>query len=193
MRRSLAAAGATCILALSLAASGCGDSDGDDGGSSPPPAPRHFFGVVPQTLLTEADVDRMAQGNVGTIRLLLPWAILDPSPAPNDGDFSTIDPIVLQAVEHDIKVLPTIYGTPDWVAEELDGRSCSPACAAFAPRSAAALEAWTNFVGELVDRYGPAGSLWGHHPEVEPKPIRAWQIWNEQNSPTFYQPVVATE
>ena len=46
-------------------ASGCGESD--DGGERArrPSAPREFFGVVPQGLLGEADLDRMEEGNVG--------------------------------------------------------------------------------------------------------------------------------
>ena len=42
----------------------------------------------------------------------------------------------------------------------------------------------------LVDRYGPDGELWKTHPDVDPVPVATWQIWNEQNSPTFYQPEV---
>ncbi|MDX6581470.1 MAG: polysaccharide biosynthesis protein PslG [Solirubrobacterales bacterium] len=191
MRSLFAAVTAAGILALAVVAAGCGESTGGVEPPPPPPqAPRDFFGVVPQGLLNEADLNRMAEGRVGTIRLVIPWGTLDPSAKPDEGDFSTIDPIVLQAAEHGIRLLPTIYGTPDWVAEELDHRSCAPTCASFAPRSPAALAAWAAFLGELVDRYGPNGTIWGQHPEVTPKPVRAWQIWNEQNSPTFYQPAV---
>ena len=34
----------------------------------------------------------------------------------------------------------------------------------------------------------PEGSFWSEHPELPALPIRAWQIWNEQNSPTFFAP-----
>ena len=188
VKLSLAAALAASIL-LVLGGTGCG-SDSEDEPPAPPKAPPGFFGVVPQGLTTTEDIERMEQGKVGTLHIVMPWGILDPSPAPDDGDFTTIDPVVLVAAEHHIQVLPTIYGTPDWVAEDLDGRSCAPSCAAFAPRSPKAIAAWANFAGELVGRYGPEGTLWGQHPEVDPEPIRAWQIWNEQNSPTFYQPAV---
>ena len=40
---------------------------------------------------------------------------------------------------------------------------------------------------------GPTATLWKENPEVEPQPIRTWQIWNEQNSPTFYQPAPDVE
>ncbi len=189
MRPSLAAAAAASILLVVLGASGCGSSESDEPPAAPS-APPEFFGVVPQGLVGEEDVDRMAQGHVGTIRLVIPWGSLDPSPARSDGNFSTIDPVLLLAAERGIRILPTIYGTPDWIAEGLDGNSCSPACAAFAPSSDEAVAAWGRFVGELVARYGPNGSLWVQHPDVDPEPIHSWQIWNEQNSETFYKPAV---
>jgi hypothetical protein len=193
MRPSVAAAAATAvsILVLVLGAIGCGSSDNDEPPpSAVPPAPPEFFGVVPQGLLTGADIDRMQQGKVGHVRLVIPWGTLDASPRPDEGDFTTIDPILLLAAERGIRILPTIYGTPDWVAEDLDGRSCSPNCAAFAPSSDEAVAAFAEFAGQMVDRYGPGGAFWATHPDVDPEPVRAWQIWNEQNSPTFYQPAV---
>jgi hypothetical protein len=186
VRKSLAATAVAGILIL-LGVSGCGSNDSEP---EPASAPPEFFGVAPQGLLTGDDLDRMDQGNVGTVRIVVPWASLDPGPEPGDGDFTTIDPVVLLAAQHGIQVLPTIYGTPEWVAEDLDGRDCAPNCSAFAPRSPRGLAAFGDFVGELVDRYGPNGALWAEHPESKKLPIHAWQIWNEQNSPTFYQPDV---
>ena len=58
----------------------------------------------------------------------------------------------------------------------------------YAPKSKPALAAWETFVGEAVDRYGPDGEFWAEHPEVPEDPIDAWQIWNEQNSKSFYPP-----
>ena len=180
--------GIALLAALALGVSGCGSSDDDD----PPAAelPAGFFGVVPQAGIGEEDLNRMDQGNVGTIRLLVPWGLIDTTPQPDDLDFTYIDTIVLGAAARGILVLPTIYASPTWVAEGIDGFECDPDCAAYAPRAPAALEAWKDFVERTVDRYGPNGELWREHPEVEEVPIRSWQIWNEQNSPTFYQPRV---
>jgi hypothetical protein len=110
-----------------------------------------------------------------------------------DVDFSSIDPVVLNAAANGIRVVPTIYGTPTWVAEGLDGYKCDPGCGPYAPTSKEALAAWGDFVTKLVGRYGPEGALWESHPESKPRPVRSWQIWNEQNSPTFYQPEVDPE
>ncbi len=109
---------------------------------------------------------------------------------PDDGNYAAIDEVILSAAEHGIEVLPTVYGTPDWVATFLDEYDCSATCGAYAPQSDEALKAWKDFNTDLVDRYGPNGDLWDEHSEIDEMPIRRWQIWNEQNSPTFYQPKV---
>jgi hypothetical protein len=174
------------VAAMVATVWGCGDDAHSE--ESAPAAPREFFGVVPQGPLASEDLARMGDGNVGTVRSILPWGAIDPTPA-DDYDFATIDGIVLGAAQQGIEVLPFAYGTPTWVATELDGDTgCEPDCSAFIPRSPAALDAWQEFVTAAVERYGPGGSLWQENPDVEPKPIRAWQIWNEQNSPTFHRP-----
>ena len=54
--------------------------------------------------------------------------------------------------------------------------------------SAGGLAAFKAFTADLVKRYGPNGTFWAANPSLPEKPIRAWQIWNEQNSPSFYGP-----
>ena len=181
--------GIAALVALSVGAPGCGSSNDDD---EPVAAdvPAGFFGVVPQAGIGDEDLDRMEQGNVGTIRLVVPWGQIDTTPEKDDLSLGYVDTIVLGAAARGIQVLPTIYGTPTWVAEGLDGDKCDPDCAAFAPRSAPALAAWKDFIGRMVGRYGENGELWNERPDVTAMPIRSWQIWNEQNSPTFYQPDV---
>ena len=188
MKALLAAAVAAGILALGVA--GCG-SNTPPGEPQPADAPREFFGVVPQSLLTEEDLNRMQEGRVGTIRLVIPWGALAPEEKDaKQVDYSSIDPILVSAAENGVRVVPTIYGTPTWVAEGLDGYTCDPGCGPYAPTSDEVLAAWKDFVDQLVERYGPDGDLWTAHPELDRVPVRSWQIWNEQNSPTFYQPEV---
>ncbi len=189
MRAVLGAVATACVLAI--VGVGCSDSGTDTTQSNAPAAaPRAFFGVVPQTLIADADLDRMAQGKVGTIRFVIPWGALDATPKKDDLDFSSIDPLILGAAQRGIGVLPMIYGTPEWVAKDVDHDACDTDCGVYAPKSPEALAEWKDFIGVLVDRYGPDGELWKLHPDVDPVPVRTWQIWNEQNSPTFYQPTV---
>ena len=149
--------------------------------------PRPFFGVGPQTVLGPADVGRMAAGGVGTLRLNFSWPAADPHPPYGGLRWGGTDAVVADAAEAGIRVLPVLYGTPTWVAE-LDGHQCRPACQTYMPRSRAALRAWAAFVTRAVRRYGPQGRFWQLHPEVPPRPIRAWQIWNEQNSGQYVAP-----
>jgi hypothetical protein len=182
---------ALTTLAICLAALGCGDDDEP----SPAPAadvPTTFFGVAYQGGVTDEDLDRMGAGKVGTLRIVFPWQAVDATPEPGDTNLSPVDPVVLGAARNGIQVLPTLFGAPDWVANGLDGEDCgappAESCATFAPRSDKALAAWKTFVGEMVDRYGPDGVFWEQHPDVPKMPIHTWQIWNEQNSSTFFRP-----
>lgn len=134
----------------------------------------------------------MELGGVGTLRLHVSWAAAEPEPPTllgHEYDFAELDAIVLDAARGGIRVLPFVYSTPPWAAQELDGRSCAvETCYFHAPSTPASRAEWKSFVGALVGRYGPGGALWAENPDVPALAIRAWQVWNEQNSPTFYRP-----
>ncbi len=151
-------------------------------------APKTFYGVVPQTAPTAADYVRLSQGNIGTLRIGIFWSAVDGAAPAGGYDFSSIDPIVARAAMNGIEAVPYLYGTPRWVAEGLDGYNCGEACGTYAPRSHAALAAWADFVHAAVARYGNNGTLWSQYPSVPKRPIRAWQLWNEQNSSDFFAP-----
>ena len=178
MRRTAAAAAVATLCALIGATSASAAS-----------APRSFFGVVPQTPLDAPTLKRMGDANVGTLRIIITWPAVDPTAAAGDTDWSTVDPVVLEAARNNVEILPFLFGTPSWAARDLDNRSCQPAkCVLYAPKSKAALQAWSNFVTEAVQRYGPGGEFWAQHPQVPADPIDTWQIWNEQNSKSFFAP-----
>ncbi|MGH2985779.1 MAG: hypothetical protein ACRDLO_03710, partial [Solirubrobacterales bacterium] len=46
--------------------------------------------------------------------------------------------------------------------------------------------------GDAVRRYGRGGEFWAQHPTLSRRPIFAWQIWNEQNSPDFFAPKISS-
>jgi hypothetical protein len=138
-----------------------------------PAVPRGFFGVVPQGPLASSDFERM-HGVVGTLRIPINWARVEPRAG--EFDFAALDATVSAAANSGVRVLPFVYGTPDWL-------SANPARP---PLSAAGLSAWSGFLRALVLRYGSRGSLWtGGSPRV---PIRQWQIWNEPNFLLFWRP-----
>ena len=153
--------------------------------AKPPPA---FYGVVAQTEPGAADVDRMATGRVGTLRVTLPWTEIDASPLPGSLDWREFDQVVASSARHGIRLLPTVFGTPHWVALAEGCDRPARSCEIFAPRSEIGLAAWQSFLLGAVARYGPQGAFWDQHPELARRPIRTWQIWNEENSPGFFGP-----
>jgi len=40
---------------------------------------------------------------------------------------------------------------------------------------------FTNWAGKLARRYGPNGQFWKDNPNLTPRPIHTWQVWNEPN------------
>jgi len=177
------ARGAAALLALwcVFAAVGCGGDADDD----TPAAPASFFGVISQESVTEEDFARMRDGGVGVYRAFFQWNILEPTEG--ELDLSALDGVIAGAAAHGIEVLPFLYTSPPWVSK-LDRYDCDDDCVLHAPASERSLDAWRDFVGALVKRYGPGGEFWREHPDLPAKPISAWEIWNEANSPNSYAP-----
>lgn len=168
------------VLVL-IAAAGCGSNETDE-----PPVPAGFYGVTPQGAPADEDFARMADGGIETVRVLLSWTAVDPTSQADDFDFSSLDPIIAGAAEHGVEPLIFLAGIPNWAPELA---ACGSDCSGLpAPSSPETIEAWSRFAGAASERYGPGGDLWSEHPELPEQPVRTWQIWNEQNSPTFYLP-----
>lgn len=155
--------------------------------------PHAFYGVTPQTKLNPADFDQMGNGGVGTLRYEMSWNDVDPAPLSleeignGNRNYSwwVFDPIVYYAARQGVRVLPTVYGTPHWVAS-LQG--CASNCHKLGPNTPGAYVAFSQFMRAAVQRYGPDGDFWAAHPRLPYKPIRVWQIWNEQNSSDYWKP-----
>lgn len=146
--------------------------------------PRGFFGIVPQTALGKRDGARMRAGGVETIRTMFPWAAIQPT-ADGGYNWAPTDETVALAAEEHLEVLPFMISTPHWLAHDWrslpvdDGRQ---------------RRAWSEFVAAAVERYGHRGTFWLEHGPGSARPlprvpIRAWQIWNEENFFYFAHPV----
>ena len=130
--------------------------------------------VVDAPAAFEGEWDQMAGAGVETVRLTFLWRTAQPAAGPID--FAATDGLVLSAARRHLEVLPNVWATPDWAAER-------PGDAASPPRDRAA---YGRFLGALIGRYGPSGSLWAEHPDVPRIPIRAWQIWNEPTMTRYW-------
>jgi hypothetical protein len=187
----------TTIVAMLAAGGGCGGG-GDGSGSGEVAAegvPRSFWGVVSGTELSEEELVRMGDANVGTLRQLFLWPEIEPA-ADDEYDWSKLDPLVAGAAENGMEMLPFVYGTPAWTVG--DCRGYDPLkCQRIPPlESEEARSAWQDFLRDLVGRYGPDGSFWSDEsdgydpPEM---PITRWQIWNEPSSVTYFRPEPSAE
>jgi hypothetical protein len=143
--------------------------------------PPGFWGVNPVAVPTDAQVQQIATGGVGTIRVPLNWAEIQPT-AGSGPDWSSFDTLMEAPVRHHVQVLPVIWGSPSWVA------------GAPSDLPLAGLAQWDQFLREAVARYGPNGTFWTEHGALSPnplpyQPIKLWQIWNEPNFFYFSNPV----
>jgi hypothetical protein len=154
---------------------------------APPAAqalPRGFFGIVPQTPLSAKDLGRMQSGGVETVRVPFSWAATQRSPR-SDFDWTGYDATVADAARQRIEVLPVLGSPPHWATGNWRRMPVD---------SVRQRQGWAEFVGAAVERYGSRGEFWTIHgpgsDEPLPRtPIRAWQVWNEENFFYFVKPV----
>ena len=156
--------------------------------SAAPDAPRPFYGVVAQRYLSLDDVLRMSEGNVGSLRFALGWGAVDSGALPADYDWSAFDGVVASAAHEGIDLLPVVYGVPRWVSAVEDCDARPERCDKTPPHTTVGLAAWRAFLITATRRYGPDGVFWAEHPELPERPLRVWQIWNEENDPGFFKP-----
>jgi hypothetical protein len=139
--------------------------------------PEGMIGLDPQTALDQAELNRMARSHVWTIRAPFIWYTLAPQPPWRQApDWSAVDTLIERAANEGIRVIPFLYGTPGWLA---DDTRIEPV------NTARARRAWSAFLRSAVERYSPGGIFWQTHPWVPRYPIRIWQIWNEPNIASF--------
>ena len=152
-----------------------------------PRGPQGFFGIGPQTPLTQRDMDYMKAGGIDAIRYPVPWGGVQPT-AKGGYDWTGTDAFVELAARNGMEVLPFLYSTPRWISRKYTMLPVD---------SARARSAWTAFLKAAVERYGPGGDFWDEHapgvvkyePAISrPIPIRTWQIWNEANFFYFAYP-----
>jgi hypothetical protein len=148
--------------------------------------PAKFWGVVPQTVLSEEHVQRLQRGGVKTMRVPFDWGGLQEGGKTAPITFSSLDPIVERAAKANIEVLPFLTGAPNWAVPSVfvpgDRNAKAPA---HLPASGAAATYWRNFLTAAVARYGSTGTFWAENPGVPKRPIKVWQIWNEENFKYF--------
>jgi hypothetical protein len=123
-------------------------------------------------------VSAMHAHRVRAVRIAIEWNVAQPA-ADSAPSFAAYDPIVLAAAREGMSVLPTIFHTPPWAAE-------NPSEVQSPPKDDAD---YGRFLIALVARYGPNGTLWSDNPGVPKRPIRDWGVWNEPDLKPFFKPI----
>jgi hypothetical protein len=149
--------------------------------------PRGFFGIAPQTGIGAKDTARMRGGGLETIRTPLLWGGVQPT-ARGGFNWTTFDDVVATAAEGRLEVLPFLCSPPGWAVHPGTRLPVD---------SGRQRRAWAEFARAAVERYGPRGTFWEEHEpgtkDPLPRlPIRAWQIWNEENFFYFTKPASPT-
>ena len=135
--------------------------------------PPGFVGISPQNSLGHKDFELMREAGVDNVRLPLYWAEVETkSPLVVKPDWSGFDKEVELAAEAGVRIMPFVWGSPEWVAEETID---------LPTRTSWQRWAWQKFLREAARRYGPEGEFWEDHTKVAYLPITHWEIWNEEN------------
>ena len=77
--------------------------------------PAKFWGVVPQILPSDAHFARIKRGGVDSVRVTIDWPNVEP--AKGSFNWSGVDTAVARAARHRLELLPAVWGTPSWVAQ----------------------------------------------------------------------------
>jgi hypothetical protein len=148
-----------------------------------------FVGIVSDQLFADPDpeyrrcsLNRHADVGVRIIRQALLWKEIERKRGRYD--WAHWDQYVGDLARHGIEVMPIIFDAPRWRQRKLPNRNARRDWAAVPPKNGAI----ARFAARLVRRYGPDGSFWAANPEIEPLPVRVWQIWNEPNLPRYWAP-----
>jgi hypothetical protein len=145
--------------------------------------PRDFWGVVPAEAPGEEQLATVARGGVETIRVPFNWGSVQDSRGA-EPDWSSTDTAVKNADRAGLDVLPFLAGPPEWAIAR-EGVSGVRAPISLPVKTAEQRQGWREFLRLVVFRYGPGGSFWAENPELPARPIRTWQIWNEENYKYF--------
>jgi hypothetical protein len=127
--------------------------------------------------LEGTDLRRLGRSHVTTVRWGFRWNRIEPERG--DYEWRVTDQVIGALANRGIRVFPVVTGTPRWAGATYE----TPPL-----KTRAARNGWRKFLKAAVKRYGPGGRYWTdsllydlEFPGGAPRPIKAWQIWNEQN------------
>lgn len=163
--------------------------------------PYNFIGMVGDAVSLDqfrysSQLDSMVHQGVGAVRWGISWSDMQPykswkkvpkgdqSLYTDEGGIPTkyknTDRVIGALALRHLDPLPLVLDAPKWdrAKPAYRGQIFAHVPKKFGP--------YNRFLKALVHRYGPGGSFWDEHPELEPRPLEHWQIWNEPNIRPFW-------
>lgn len=156
-------------------------------GAAPASAAKVTQAISPQAALGVDDYNLMKRANVDMLRLPFGWDGIQANAGPCTAaggacDWSFQDSQIGAAAANGLDVMPIVYGSAPFVNTVPQKPPTNN------------IPAWTQFVRSAAERYGPGGVFWqgtyqSRFGATAPvKPVKIWQIWNEQTSFAFFKP-----
>jgi len=133
---------------------------------------RVALGFVAGPHASTESLKRIASTDATHVREKFSWA--ETEPQRGVFNWSGMDADMTAASTARISLLAVLIDTPDWAIATGTPRGRQ----ATYPSRIADFTAWA---GRVARRYGPNGEFWKQHPELTPRPLRSWQVWNEPN------------
>ena len=175
-------------MLVTLGASSAASAD------SPQRVPDSFFGINYTSIGDETQTQRrhhlalIAATGLKEIRTTVHWNEIEPHPpwSPNhDYDFDPRpDDWIGDAAREGLRTQVAFAYSPDW--NETDDAICNTfGAVSHAPND---LNAYALAIAQMVHRYGPSGTYWSDHPDVPKRPVKTWEVWNEQNLTSYWCP-----
>jgi Glycosyl hydrolase catalytic core len=122
----------------------------------------------------------MASVGIGYFRAEFDWGTIEP--LPGQYDLSAYDGFVANAARHHISLLGLLNGAPSWASTN---PTAVPGSGIYPPANPAQFAAFATL---MAQRYGPRGTFWREYPHLPYYPVRAWEIWNEEDLPFYWAP-----
>jgi hypothetical protein len=127
----------------------------------------------------EPQLQMMQASGVQLVRADASWNWAEPAapgPSGHTYQFAADDVLVAELASHQMTWLPTIDYSAPWM-ESIPGAWNSP------PADDAQYAAYAQ---ALAARYGDHGSFWSQNPQLPYKPVRTFEVWNEENTSMFW-------
>ncbi len=119
----------------------------------------------------------MQANGVRVVRIDAPWALVEPQapgPAGHAWQFAQTDAWATALATHHLTWEPLLDYSVAWAKR----------CAGFCPPADSS--AYAAYATAVAARYGEHGSFWAQHPELPYSPARIFEVWNEENTATYW-------